>query len=415
MEKLTTRSPDNLLLEPEVKVTPPKKSSFKKAALGFLLAMVSSMLNVTSSLLLKKTSFFNEFDNSTIRYIIQLSLLFIIAKATDNSTLGKRSDLKLLVARGAISGVGLVSLYTSIKLIDPSDAISLFSCNVIFVAILSRIFLKEKFTVMHLMALVFVVCGVFLITQPSFLVSNDAQMTMLNATSSNVTEELLISQNVTAQLLGLNSIDNILQWVGYFFGVFSGFVYASAAILIKEMSKKKVHFTTINLYAAYFGLPMCIVLSAVAFELDYKPKDLTVVYENGFAMEMIITFLSALFGVLSQVFWIMSLKFEDATKIAMYRTTDLLLAFVFQRLFLHIESNVFSILGAIFIAIGMLTVIGFKLIDKNEKSKLKRQRRLNEREMEAIGESGDKIKLDVNEEEFTRDYRCLKRFIFYKF
>lgn len=177
MEELTVRSPGNLLLDPGVKVkattnTTPKK----KPVIGFLFAMLSSIMNVTANLLLKKTMFFNEFDNSTIRYVVQLALLFIIAKATHHSTLGKRSDLKLLVFRGSISAVGLVSLYTSIKLIDPSDAISLFSCNVIFVAILSRIFLKEKFTVMHLMALIFVVCGVFLITQPSFLVSKQSQM-----------------------------------------------------------------------------------------------------------------------------------------------------------------------------------------------------------------------------------------------
>ena len=83
--------------------------------------------------------------------------------------LGPKESLKLLIARGSISGIGLVCLYLSIKMIDPSDATSLFSCNVIFVSILSRIFMKEKFTILHVIALVFVVCGTLLITQPSFL------------------------------------------------------------------------------------------------------------------------------------------------------------------------------------------------------------------------------------------------------
>lgn len=112
-----------------------------------------------------------------------------------------------------------------------------------------------------------------------------------------MTEELAF-QNGT-QPFDYSSTDNLIQWVGYFFGVFSGFVYASAAILIKQMSKKKVHFTTINLYAAYFGLPTCMLLSAVAFEMDYKPKDLTVIYENSFILDMVFTFISALTGIFS--------------------------------------------------------------------------------------------------------------------
>lgn len=214
----------------------------------------------------------------------------------------------------------------------------------------------------------------------------------------------------TAQINSFNGLATSLAF-------FSGFVYASAAILIKEMSKKKVHFTTINLYAAYFGLPMCMAISAAAFGLDYKPKDLTVIYKNSFFLDMAFTFISALAGVLSQVFWIISMKFEDATKIAMYRTTDLLFAFIFQRIFLHIESNLFSILGAIFIAIGMFTVIGFKFLDRNEKSKLKKkQLKLNGQELAVRGEDdGDRAKLDVDDDELTRNYGCFKKFIFYKF
>lgn len=89
--------------------------------------------------------------------------------------LGERRSLKLLIARGSISGIGQVSLYLAIKMMNPADAISLFSCNIIFVAILSRIILKEKFTILHIIALLFVICGTILITQPSFLVKYFSQ------------------------------------------------------------------------------------------------------------------------------------------------------------------------------------------------------------------------------------------------
>jgi drug/metabolite transporter (DMT)-like permease len=159
--------------------------SNRKAFIGFSLSMVASVFQTASNILLRKTYFFNEFDNSTIRFVVQLLVGISIAIVTKNSLVGKRTDLKLLLGRGAISGIGLSAFYASIKLIDPSDAISLFSCNVIFVAILSRIFMKEKFTVLHLLALVFVVFGVFLITQPSFLIAKPFKLVRMRISILN--------------------------------------------------------------------------------------------------------------------------------------------------------------------------------------------------------------------------------------
>ena len=159
--------------------------SNRKAFIGFSLSMVASVFQTSSNILLRKTYFFNEFDNSTIRFVVQLLVGISIAIVTKNSLVGKRTDLKLLLGRGAISGIGLSAFYASIKLIDPSDAISLFSCNVIFVAILSRIFMKEKFTVLHLLALVFVVFGVFLITQPSFLIAKPFKLVRMRISILN--------------------------------------------------------------------------------------------------------------------------------------------------------------------------------------------------------------------------------------
>ena len=106
------------------------------------------------------------------------------------------------------------------------------------------------------------------------------------------------------------------------------------------------------------------------------------------------------------------MKFEDASKIAMYRTTDILFTFVFQHIFLRIDSNLLSILGAVCIAIGMLIVIGFKLLDKNENTKLKKLKLSAEHELKVAVEVGDKAKLDVD---FTSNYGCFKKILFFKF
>ena len=118
---------------------------------------------------------------------------------------------------------------------------------------------------------------------------------VLLKSTPNMTEELATQNETTNLVFSQNS--SILHWSGYFLAVFAGFVFATASIFIKEMSKRKVHHTTINLYAAYFGIPLCIVLSSVAFGLDYpKPKDLNLIYQYDFMWEILIAFSSALAG-----------------------------------------------------------------------------------------------------------------------
>ena len=131
-------------------------------------------------------------------------------------------------------------------------------------------------------------------------------------------------------------------------------------------------------------------------------------------------------GVFSQVFWIISLKYDDATKIMMYRTleqkknfilfslkkdlnsnfmfmnvflrTDLLFTFLWQYFFLNITSNMLSIVGSILLGLGMITVMGVKLFEKDE---------------EAI--RTNKQDLDTNFEKSSQKTFSLKKFLLYKF
>ena len=68
---------------------------------------------------------------------------------------------------------------------------------------------------------------------------------------------------------------------------------------------------------------------------------------------------------MSLICLIKATEYEDPTKVAMFRTTDLLFSFILQYFFLGIESNVFNIIGSTAITVGVLMIMGFKLIEKN--------------------------------------------------
>ena len=246
-----------------IKTEPQKCCLFvKKNLSGFSCAIISSIFLVFSNLLVKKTSFLNGFDQLIIRYFFQLIVLLVIALYKRLNLLGTKDQRKYLVIRGVFGAIGLECLYVSIRLVKPSDTTSLFACNVIFIAIISRIYLKEKFTVIHVIALVFIVVGVIFITQPSFIF---AERKMLNSTMLNITLEnssfLYSSEFLTSLGIGL--------------ALFSGCCFGTSAIFVKQLAKRNCHFTIVNLYASYFGLPVGIISSIIAYYSGIDSKDLS--------------------------------------------------------------------------------------------------------------------------------------------
>jgi drug/metabolite transporter (DMT)-like permease len=83
------------------------------------------------------------------------------------------------------------SLYFGLILVPPSDCAAISHTSIIFIAIMSRIFLAEKLAFAHLLALLLTILGVGFISKPSFLFqSNPATplnqtVLLLNATDGD--------------------------------------------------------------------------------------------------------------------------------------------------------------------------------------------------------------------------------------
>ncbi len=76
----------------------------------------------------------------------------------------------------------------------------------------------------------------------------------------------------------------------------------------------------------------------------------------------------------SQLLWILAFKFEDAAKVSMYFSTELMFTFLAQYLFLGIESDYLKKIGAVLITSGVVATMGYKVIDERDmKMKTKRQ------------------------------------------
>jgi drug/metabolite transporter (DMT)-like permease len=364
--------------EPEVKEV--TKSQPSKSLWGITSAILSAFFLSLSNVFIKKTQLFSATEQTAIRYIIQAVIMLSVAIYLRLNIFGKKSDRKLLALRGIFGTIGLTTLHISVKLINPSDAVSLFHTNVIFVFILARILLKEKFNIIHILALVFAVTGVFLISQPSFLFKKES--TLMNSSSSSL--------NVTSVNQSTSS-SSFMYFLGVGIAMLGAFFSSAVAVLLKKLNDQKAHYSVAIAYAAYFGLPFTLLLSLLSYlfgiektnKLEHFKTAPALAWQIGFSL------LSAFSGVLSQVLFNLALKYEEASKVSIIRSTDLFFIFILQVLLFHfkcclfavqivtyilyfklkffildIYSNLFSLIGAVLIFTASVLIMVYKLVEK---------------------------------------------------
>lgn len=354
---------------------------------GVYFALISSMFAALSSVLVKECYYLNASDQALVRYTLQFLVMILIACKNNESLLGEKEQRKFLIMRGAIGTIGMIFITFSLKLIDPSDTIALLNCSIILISILSRIFLKEKFTIAHLIAIALTVNGVLLISQPTFLVKRPPS---LNLNFTNLTNSFTNEIPTTRRILGI-----IVAIIGT--------IAASVvSVLLKQLANKKVHYSVAIIYATYFGLPLCLALSLGAYfsGLDTKkPIEFTAL-----VIQICLALGSAITGLSAQAFLNLSYNHEDASKISLVKSADLIFIFFFQYILLDIRSNVYSISGAVLILIGVSIVMIYKILDQKYTKKHKVY--LNSKSNKSI---------PVEELDNMKKPTLFKRILFYKF
>ena len=153
---------------------------------GLFFGTLSAFCLGLSNVLIKKATMFNASEQTTIRYALQMLLMFFVIIVNKKNFFGPPGSRKLLCLRGLLGMIGLTSIHYGIKLLGPADMVAIVKLNIVFVSIIARFTLKEKINVAHLVSLALSVVGVFLIAQPSFLFPKEIKIKkILNFTASD--------------------------------------------------------------------------------------------------------------------------------------------------------------------------------------------------------------------------------------
>jgi drug/metabolite transporter (DMT)-like permease len=340
---------------------------------GLFYAALSAFFSSLTHIILRRCVYFHGSDQALIRYIIQLTVVsFFHFCYEQKSTVEKKNAQKiqtarkLLIIRGVFGAIGILAVAFSIKLINPSDTIAILSCKVILISICSKLFLKEKHSIIHIISICMAILGVLLISQPNFLI--DLFRDKLNSTVYATTLANFSSYTVS------NS-----QIIGVSLAVLAAISVTVIYTITKKICENDIQVSVIMLYASYFGVPATLFVSIIMHSFSFEQYKAGLVrFETlELALQVTLTISAGLLEVASQMFTNLALKHEDASKIALVKSNELFLTTIFQYFFLGIVANFFSKIGCLLIFSSVCMVLVHKIFDQRLKRAKKDNQKLN--------------------------------------
>lgn len=225
---------------------------------------------------------------------------------------------KPLVALRCIShGLGYCLKIWCVKNMRIGDAISIYFTAIIFAGFFSRVFLKEKYTLVNLVSAVFGISGVFLIAKPSFLFKDAA-----------------VHYNPWYCLLALAAA--CCSGVGY---------SAQRAIGPRVASTVTTFYTN-----------LCVVVGGAA--TNFVTGDAYTL--PGCFGERVILTACGVGACVGLVMLNYGLSIEKSAPATLMRNMDIVLAFLFQVLVFRETADVLSIIGAVLILTSTASVTAEK-------------------------------------------------------
>jgi drug/metabolite transporter (DMT)-like permease len=300
-------------------------------------------------------------------------MMITIIKCKNAHPLGPIKQRKLLLMRACFGTVGLTTFFFAFKLLHPSDCLAIIQTSVIITSILARIFLKERLSFAHLIAIFLTAVGVILIAKPKSLFNSLTQLnqTILINCSSN--ETFIYDKCSNINKLDVNEVNPIYTTVGILVALGCAVSGSIVQIILKKLSTEKVHFSIVIIYGTYIGIPVTFIISLIMILLKFSHRN----FPNNLHMipiQLFYTLIGGIIGTLSQILLNFSLKYEDASKIAIIRTLDVLLTFFLQLFFLNISIDIFSLIGTCSILLGTFIILSFKLIENRIKERQKKEK-----------------------------------------
>ena len=314
-------------------IDPDRFSSFYRLSL----ALVASLAITSSIFLIKLGISLNAAEMASIKFFVQILFCLPFAYLYQENLFGPRESRTLLICRGLTGVVSILACYFSIKMINFADAMLIIYSSPIVTAVVAKFLLKYELKPIQFASLGMGLLGILFVIRPSTLFGSFGQPF---ETSSSL-----------KFILGI-----CLALVG---SVSAGFTY----VFIKKLTTKSIHFVVIIFYYAFIGLGASVLLSLLIALL--KPSEQLGVRPSVYASQIVskdisLALLAGLINFIGHICFTLALAKQNANKIVLLRTVDIFIAFALDYLLLSIVPNVFTLLGALLILVGVTVILIYK-------------------------------------------------------
>ncbi|XP_028393490.1 solute carrier family 35 member G1-like [Dendronephthya gigantea] len=282
---------------------------------GLLYAILSCLFFASSSVLVHIVNEIHAVQTVFFRSLIQL--LFTVPMMIFHSAnpLPNRENYRatlLLVLRGIAGSSALCFQFYALQTMPLSDATVIIFSSPIFTGILAYCFLSERWSKLDAISGLLCFLGVVMIAQPG----------------SSVASNFESKQHFISCIVAL-----------------SGAVLTSISIItLKKL--QSVHYVISSFYLALVGV--------IGTGLVCTIPD---VFRHIICGHQFYIVLIGLCAVGGQCLLCKSLCTEKASTVALVRTFDIVLAFVFQMIFLNHQPNVYSVIGAILVSACNIVIL----------------------------------------------------------
>lgn len=285
------------------------ENSKRCPGLGLFYAFLSTVFFSIIALLVKTIEGLHAIQISGIRCFFQMLFVAPLLIYYKTGFLGPRDKRVYLVLRGLLGSNAMILLFYAVQQMPLADATVIMFSNPVFTSVLAWIFLKERCTIWDCVFTVFTITGVILIARPPFIFGK--------------------------HLSGIES--NYSNHIKGAVAAFAGAIGAACTIVILRKIGKSVHYYLSVWYYAVIGLIECIITVSILGEWKIPSC----------GRDRWMLMLIAVLGIAGQSFLTKALQIEKAGPVALMRTADVVLAFIFQFIFFNRAPTWWSLGGAL--------------------------------------------------------------------
>ncbi|XP_020498415.1 solute carrier family 35 member G1 [Labrus bergylta] len=298
--------------------------------IGLFYAFLSTVFFSIIALLVKTIQGVHAVEISAIRCFFQMIFTMPLLIYSKTGFLGPRDKRIYLVLRGFIGSNAMILLYYAVQQMPLADATVIMFSNPVFTSLLAWIFLKERCTIWDCVFTLFTLTGVILIARPPFIFGEDPNG---------------IEGNYSNHLKGT-------------IAAFAGAIGAAFTFVVLRKIGKSVHYYLSVWYYAVIGFIECVITVTILGEwkIPFCGRDRWILV------------LIAVLGIAGQIFLTKALQIEKAAPVALMRTFDVVLSFIFQFIFFNRAPTWWSLGGALCVVASTSGVALKKWFSNSRKS-----------------------------------------------